>query len=167
MFEFAKEKLDDDFLKDINFLNEITQTFSKGQFKNVQEINLENLRDYLLCILEAFGQEKISVRKMSEIGEALRTYIFRRYEDEYPDTLYPYFQEDNSKFVALNILDYIYGTIEDFTMFPEDSTFFIEMLEEPADKAKETNEKIYAYTAQFDDIKRFHEAKERGLFDKW
>lgn len=177
-FKFKEVDLrDESFVATLHFIEEILRdcrSYLGTSFKEIVDVDLENLGKFLIPILKAFSEGVISASKMGEVGYAIRIYIHRRYLDDFPDTCYPDFGEDHPLSVPLNVLDYIEGgsnyiegKITHFWIFPEDGAFFIEMLKEPPEKALETNKKIDDFVEQFDTDERFKEGRKRGLFDKW
>lgn len=168
MFKFKDAELDAQLdegdRKELQFLDDLTRKIDDENFSTLHQVNLKNLKSYLINLLRFFSDDKISIADLSDAGEALNHYIYYCYNREYPDTSYPNPSEEESLSVDLNVLRQIEGFSEDFLMFPEDVPFFIKMLEAPAEQAKETNEKIYAYAEKFDRQKRFQEALDNGWF---
>lgn len=170
-FKFRKRDLmDGSFTSILSFLEKILKDYKPylgSSFKEVIDIELENLKEFLIPILKALSDGRISVNKIEEVGDALRIYIHRRYLPKFPDTCYPNFEEDHPLSVALTIVDFLQGGEPKYIIFPEDASFFIEMLQAPPEKSLETNKKMYEFVDQFDANKRYREGDARGLFDRW
>lgn len=170
-FRFKKAVLEDEpFIETLKFLEKILEDcrFYLGtSFKEITDVTLENLGDFLVLILKAFSEGIISASKIGVVAGALETYIHKRYMTDYPETSYPDFGEEHPLSVPLTVLYCMDGGHTGFMIFPEDAAFFIEMLQAPSEKALETNYKMYDFVEQFDVNERFQEGKKRGLFDKW
>lgn len=168
-FKFKKRDLmDEAFAEILSFLEKILEDYKEylsPSFKVVTDIDLGNLKEFLVFLLRALSEDRISINKIEEVGDALETYIHRRYLSDFPDTGYPNFGNEHPLSVSLNIIEFL--SSPSYVLFPEDAAFFIEMLQAPPEKALETNQKMCNFVEQFDTDKRYQEGEKRGLFDKW
>jgi hypothetical protein len=160
-----KINLDPALLKLREFLNNIIKKFCKAPFSEIEDVNIENLRDFLIPIIEKFHDNMIPVLVLNDIGDGIQTYIHRRFGDEYPETFYPDLPETDWRSIGLDTLDYMYGIPEAFIMLPEDAPYFIEFLKTPIGQEEEAHKKIRKYISQFEIEARTKEAAARGYFD--
>jgi hypothetical protein len=161
-----KINLDPTLVKLREFLNTIIKKFCKAPFKEIEDVDIENLREFLIPIIENFRDNKIPVRVLNDIGDGMHTYIHRRFGDEYPETSYPDLPKTDWRSIGLDTLDYMYGIPESFIMLPEDAPYFIKFLKTPIGQEEEAHKKIREYISQFEIEARTKEAAARGYFDK-
>lgn len=160
-------------------LNVVIKIFGLA-FKDITDVNLNNLRDFLIPILEAYRDGRIKcVYTILDIGEAIEKYIYTRYSGEfnieYIDAhtiedepckikwLHP-LNERDPRSVALGVVFEMSFSVSDIVL-PEDTTFYIEQLKTPPHAAPLVNKRIDRYVNQLDHKVRADSAKERGLYD--
>lgn len=155
--------IDDLFLKNKEFLNQIIKNIVKGSFRKLDDLSLDNLRNFLIPILKAYEKGLIDHSTLKNIADGLEEFIYEKYSSDYPDSAYPKLPEEDKRFIGLKIIDYIDGMLDQFIIFPEDVSHFIEALQIPIGKEVEGYEKLKKYIKSFNFSQRLQEAKERGI----
>lgn len=139
------------------FINGIIEKFSGQEFTNINDVNLENLRELLIPIFEAYQHGKITHVTFVYIADALENYIFLL-----GDGIYPELASSDPQFVGIEAIEYMNHMSSDFFIFPEDIPHFIDYLKTPRGSEKEAYQKIKKYISQFDYGERLKEAHNRG-----
>ncbi len=171
---------------EIKFINDIIKSFFDKKFSDINDVTLENLREFLIPIFEGYKNGSINHLVFVEIADVLDKYITVKFGDEGSDeegiadmvekyatvkfepsvpiqvVSSPYFEDSDDRSIGLEAIEYMSAMTRKFFMFPEDIPYFIEFLKTHAGKELEAHQKIKEYVCQFDYTKRLEEAHKRG-----
>ena len=165
------------FEDECRFLNVVIKFFGYP-FKDITDVNLNNIRDLLIPVFEDYRDGRIKCPDtLLNIGEALNGYLHKQYKDDFniePIEVYNCDDElcntqyihpldaKDPRSVAVNIIFDMH--LSHNTILPEDAPFFIDQLKSPPHEASLANERINQLSDQLDDEERRYLAIEKGLY---
>ena len=154
-----------EYPKNIEFMNNIIKNMHSPYFRSMNDINLENLRDFLIPLFREYEMKKINYSFFTNFGNALETYLHVKFGNDFPDTLYPVFDKSDFRSIGIEVIEYMNISNSEFFIFPKDIPYFIEFLKTPIRQENEAHQKIKEYVSQFELDKRLVEARFKGYLD--
>lgn len=151
---------DEDLFEDRLLMEEFIKDIDNDQFKEIEDIDLDNLREFLILVLQSFQQKKFKLLDILDILDVLETYIHRRYMDEYPKTFYPCPSDDEPMSIGLNAIDFIAEGTNYGNLLPNIMEPLLKYLQTPLGKEKESNLEMKKIIEELK-IKRLEKAEHR------
>ena len=91
-----------ELLNDIKFANKVLDDIDSITITDIALVEISNLRNILLEIFNAYLEDKITSSVLIEIIEVLEEIIDVKYCDEFPKTLSPKYNENNTKSLGID-----------------------------------------------------------------
>ena len=127
-------------------------------FKGFEDIDLDNLRQFLYQALEHYTKQEVSLNAMYNIMDAMETYIHRRYMNEETDVYYPMPSEDDPISIGLNAIDFIKDGINYSNLLPNVMEPLLSYLQTLASQEREATTNMEKFIEEFK-IKRLEKAE--------
>ena len=131
-------------------INQLIEQLNIKGFSNVHDITIENLKDFLIPVLESYQKGEFFLNTLKNISEWLDRYILNYYKNS--DDFACIYEETDSRFPGMYVLDMMDGHVNNldepfgyFLMTQEDVPLTLEFLKAPIEKQAEVYGKLYAY----------------------
>lgn len=134
-----------DLVETKNYMHVAFNKIKNCTFRSIEEVDLENLRLFLIEALRGYKNRNIEEIDLLNIVDALETYIHRRYMNLYPGTLYPNFSLSNPLSIGLEAIDYIYNIISNIRLTNFIADKILDYLEAPLGKEEEAHRLMKNY----------------------
>ena len=150
----SEEGEDLDYLvREREYIQRIINLYCSELFKLPEDITPDNLKEFLEIVLKNYKYYNLSISDLLDIGDALSRYFHNAYSDEFPDTLYPSYPDNDRRSLAIFIFDE-FMAYPSYDILPEEVCFLLECLNTPEDKIVYMKRKVEEYFNQFDIIRR-------------
>ncbi|MGI4851628.1 MAG: hypothetical protein ACRYGR_06775 [Janthinobacterium lividum] len=130
---------DEDLFENRAFVDPLIKRINSNKFKEIEDIDLENLREFLILVLQSFQEKKFGLNDILNILDNLEIYIHRRYMDEYPETCYPCPSDSEPMSIGLNAIDFIAEGTNYGNLLPNIMEPLLKYLQTPIGNEKESN----------------------------
>ena len=137
-----------DLFEDRKFINKMIDRID-NKFSKIEDIDLENLRVFLIILLLSFQEKKFSLNDILNILDVLEIYIHRRYMDDYPETCYPNPSDNDPISIGLNAIDYINEGVSYGNLLPNIMNPLLNYLNTPKEKEKEATFEMRRFMQEF------------------
>lgn len=151
---------DEDLFETRFFFNKLIDSIKSETFKEVEDIDLDNLREFLILVLQSLQEKKFDLDDILDIIDALETYLHRRYMDEWPENHYPVPPDSDPLSIGLNALDYIKQAIYDEDLQPKTFKRLLTYLKTPLGQQEKATKTMEKYMEEMKKKWRKKEARE-------
>ena len=128
-------------------INQLIEQLNIEDFTNVDDITLENLKDFLIPVLESYQKGDFYLNTLKNISEWLKMYTLNYYKNS--DDFSFFFEKNDSRFPGMYVLSmmdgYVDGIKQWFWMAPEDVPLTLEFLKAPIENQEEAYKKLWEY----------------------
>ena len=128
-------------------INQLIDQLNIEGFTNVHDITLENLKDFLIPVLEGYQKREFFLNTLKNISEWLKRYILSYYKNS--DDFACIYKKNDSRFHGMYVLNMMDGYVDGiegwFWMTPEDVPLTLEFLKAPAEKQEDAYKKLWEY----------------------
>jgi len=93
---------EEELLNDIKFANKVLNDIDSITISDMALVEISNLKNVLLEIFNAYLEDKITSSVLIDIIEVLEGIIDVKYCDEFPKTLSPKYNEDDTKSLGID-----------------------------------------------------------------
>jgi hypothetical protein len=130
-------------------LTQLIKQLNIKNFSSACDITIENLRNFLIPVLEAYREGEFFLNTLTDIGEWLRIYIFNYYKNS--DDFVSISEINDPLFPGLYVMGMIESRVIEadidgfFWMAQEDVPLTLGFLKAPIEKQAEAYEKLWAY----------------------
>ncbi|PIZ33279.1 MAG: hypothetical protein COY39_03160 [Alphaproteobacteria bacterium CG_4_10_14_0_8_um_filter_37_21] len=131
---------DEDFLRSIQYGNNILKKSSTSIINSISNLEIEHVKYIMLDILNAYLKDILTDCEVLNCMDSIQKVLYEKYTLDFPETFYPQFPNDDERSLGLDCID----TLEllGLPIDNEDKRIFINFLEScnPAQAHKELDE---------------------------
>ena len=140
---------------DRDYIQKFIDLYCVEHFSVPEDITTDNLKEFLEIILRCYELYLFKMHELLDLGESIYTYIHRAYMEDFPDTHFPDYPDDDRRGLSLSVLHELDSSQ---IILPEDVPFLIAYMNVEEEKiAEKTYDTIDKYFDQFDRSKRCNE----------
>ena len=133
-------------------IQKIINFYGPESFHEIENINVNNLHQFLKVLLKNYQYYNISLGSLMELGDAIEEYFKRIYVDH--NWWYPNYPKTDRRLLSLLIIDNCMATTWWWPILPQDVPFLLECLNISDELIIYMEGKLNAYFNQFDLVKR-------------
>ena len=131
-------------------INQLIDQLNIEGFTDVHNITLENLKDFLIPVLEGYQKREFFLNTLNNIGEWLFMYLLNYYKNS--DDFSFVFEKNDTRFPGMYVINMMEGHVDNiddpfgsFWMAQEDVPLTLEFLKAPAEKQEDAYKKLWEY----------------------
>lgn len=131
---------DEDFLRSIQYGNNILKKSSTSIINSISNLEIEHVKYIMLDILNAYLKDTLTDCEVLNCMDSIQKVLYEKYTLDFPETFYPQFPNDDERSLGIDCID----TLEllGLPIDNEDKRIFINFLESlnPAQAHQELDE---------------------------
>ena len=131
---------DEDFLKSIQYANNILNKCSTNIISSISKLEIEHVKYIMLDILKAYSLNILTDCEVLNFMDSIQKVLYEKYTEDFPETFYPRFKDSDERSLGIDCIDTL--DLLGLPIDDEDKRVFINFLEScnPAQAHKELDE---------------------------
>jgi hypothetical protein len=98
---------DEDFLKSIQYGNNILKKSNANIISSISNLEIEHVKYIMLDVLNAYLKNVLTDCDVLNFMDSVQKVLYEKYTEDFPETFYPYFQNHDERSLGINVLDYL------------------------------------------------------------